>query len=309
MRVLFMGSPEFALPSLGVLAAEYDVIAVYTQPDRKAGRGRKLQQPPVKSLATDLGLPVFQPINLRSKEITDTIRKLEPDLIVVAAYGMILPPEILSIPSFGCINVHASLLPRWRGAAPVQAAILSGDSKTGISIMQMDAGLDTGSVYSQHVLEIHEDETGGQLTHRLADLGAKAISESLPLILTGDLAPAPQDDTLATYAPMLKKSDGQLNFNMPAPKLALQVRAYEPWPSSYLEWKTTRLVIRSASAVDMRDHPPGSCFVYNRFPAVAANPGALILKSIQPAGKKTMDGDTFLNGAKDFPNGRITNAT
>lgn len=308
MRVIFMGSPEFALPSLEVLAAEYNVVGVYTQPDRRSGRGRKLKEPPVKSLAKELGLSIYQPTSLRSDENLETTRKLEPDLIIVAAYGMILPPEILSIPSFGCINIHASLLPRWRGAAPVQAAILSGDSKTGVSIMQMDAGLDTGPVYSQHMLDIHENETGGELAWRLAELGAKSLQGSLPSIISGDLTAMPQDDNFATYAPMLKKTDGQLSFTSPASKLALQVQAYEPWPSSFFEWKKIRLVIRGAYAIDLNDHPPGTCFVHNHFPAVAANPGALVITSIQPAGKKIMGGDTFLNGAKDFPHGRITNS-
>jgi methionyl-tRNA formyltransferase len=309
MRVLFMGSPEFALPSLKALSQNHDVLAVFTQPDLKAGRGMKLQPSPVKILASRLDLTVYQPDSFKDQTTIDLILQLDPDVIVVAAYGKILPFEILSIPKVACINVHASLLPRWRGAAPVQAAILAGDELTGISIMQMDPGLDTGPVYVQESTRISSTETGGELINRLAELGATTLLKALPAIYSGELPVHNQVDDDATYAPMLKKSDGLLDFVQPAIDLARQVRAYEPWPSSFFHWNKKRIVVRAAEAVDVDDLPPGACLEYNRLPAVAADPGVLVLHTVQPAGKNQMSGDIFLIGAKDFRDGRITNTS
>lgn len=309
MRILFMGSPEFALPSLEALAAKHEVVAVFTQPDQPAGRGRQMQPPAVKSLAISLGLPLHQPPSLSTKKTQELIRRIGPDVIIVAAYGKILPEEILSIPQFGCINVHASLLPRWRGAAPIQAAIFAGDEETGVSIMRMDPGLDTGPVYLQKKIPILPEDTGGELSKRLATLGATALIESLPGILAGNIVAQVQDNSLSTYAPMLKKKDGELDFNKPAISLALQVRAYEPWPTSYFVLKSTRIVVRASQAIASDTHLPGTCFELNRFPAIAANPGTLVLSTVQPAGKRAMPGDTFMNGAKDFRNERITHTT
>lgn len=306
MRIIFMGSPEFALPSLEALHRSHDVIAVYTQPDRRSGRGRKLLPPPVKELAEQLAITIYQPSSLKDENVSQDIQSMQPDMIVVAAYGKILPPEILNIPKIACINVHASLLPRWRGAAPIQAAILSGDDVTGISIMRMDPGLDTGPVYYQATTKIASDETSGELSRRLAILGATALESTLSRILNQQLEPQPQVEALATYAPILKKEDGLLNFRNTASYLARQVRAYEPWPSSFFYWKRNRLVIRSAEAIDHKPLPYGTCLEYKSFPAIAADSGILVLRNIQPAGKRSMPGDTFLNGAKDFCDGRIT---
>ncbi len=301
-----MGSPTFALPSLNALDETYGVQAVFTQPDRRAGRGRQLQEPPVKARATELGIPIYQPSSLKDPKIDELINDLSPDVIVVAAYGQILPADILKIPRVGCINVHASLLPRWRGAAPVQAAIYAGDPVTGISIMKMDQGLDTGPIYTQESLEITDSETGGELTTRLAEIGSSLLIQSLPEVVSGKLLPSPQDETLATYAPMLKKADGWLDFNRPAIDLERQIRAYEPWPSSYFIWRSDRIVVRRAEAIANGDLPPGTCHSKNRVPAIAANPGTLLLHIVQPAGKRAMQGKTFLNGAKDFLDGRIS---
>ena len=309
MRILFMGSPDFALPSLEALAANYEIVAVFTQPDQRSGRGRQMTPPPVKVRAISLGLPLYQPDSLKDVTTQDIIKEIGPDVIVVTAYGKILPDEILSIPHVGCINVHASLLPRWRGAAPIQAAILAGDEETGITIMQMDPGLDTGPIYAQERLPISSTDTGGVLSLRLATLGASTLIDAMPGILTGNIQAVSQEESLATYAPMLKKKDGELDFLKPASSLALQVRAYEPWPSSYFIWNDTRIVVREARAKESESNAPGTCLEYDRFPAVAANPGILVLTTIQPAGKKAMPGDTFLNGAKDFCNERITNPT
>jgi methionyl-tRNA formyltransferase len=306
MRLLFMGSPEFALPTLKALDQQFNVIGVFTQPDRKAGRGRRLQSPPVKELAEKLGIPVYQPSSLKKLETQDLIKELAPDAIIVTAYGKILPNEILTIPTIACVNIHASLLPRWRGAAPIQASILAGDEITGVSIMRMDSGLDTGPIYQQASIKIFPDETSGELSKRLAMLGAETLMKVLPAIFKNKLKEQAQDDSIATYAPMLKKSDGLLIFSHPAISLARQVRAYEPWPSSFFIWKGSRIVVREAEAVIAGDYPPGKCLEYNRLPAIASDPGILVLHTIQPAGKRAMPGDTFLNGAKDFTDGRIT---
>jgi methionyl-tRNA formyltransferase len=306
MRLIFMGSPEFALPTLEALDQHFEVTGVFTQPDRKAGRGRQVQSPPVKLLAESLGIPVFQPSSLKNPETQYLIQELAPDAIIVTAYGKILPREILNMPAIACINIHASLLPRWRGAAPIQAAILAGDELTGVSIMRMDPGLDTGPIYHQASIKIHPNETSGELSQRLAKLGAETLIKTLPAISKNELIERAQDDTSPTYAPTLKKSDGLLIFSQPASILARQVRAYEPWPSSFFMWRGSRVVVRKAEAVDTGDYPPGKCLEYNRLPAIASNPGILVLHMIQPAGKRAIPGDTFLHGAKDFIDGRIT---
>jgi methionyl-tRNA formyltransferase len=306
MRLVFMGTPTFAVPSLKALIHHYDVVSVITQPDRKAGRGRQIRYSPVKELALESNIPINQPETLRNASVVDSLEQLAPDLIIVAAYGKILPADILQIPKVACINVHASLLPRWRGAAPVEAAILAGDLQTGISIMQMDPGLDTGPVYHQAAINILDGETGGELTDRLAQLGASLLIDSLSGIIAQEIEAIPQDDARATYAPLLKKSDGQLQFDRSAEMLERQLFAYEPWPTSYFYWKNTRVVVRSGKAIEVTKQPPGICLIKNGNPAIMANPGALLLETIQPAGKKAMSGKDFLNGVKDFQNGRIT---
>lgn len=306
MRIVFMGSPEFAIPSLNALHESFQVVGVVTQPDRPAGRGRELRLSPVKRRAEQLGLPVMQPHTLREPTSVDEIEALSPQVIVVAAFGQILPTSILDLPELGCLNVHASLLPRWRGAAPVQAAIYHGDRETGVTIMQMDPGLDTGPILTQRSTPIHADETGGRLTERLSRLGADLLVETLPRYARGEIDPRPQDDQVATYAPMLKKSDGELGFNRDAEALQRQVQAYEPWPTSFFTWKNRRIVVRSAHAVRSAGAPPGTTFVQDDKPAIAAGLGALILDVVQPAGKRRMRGEAFLNGAPDFPNSQLS---
>ena len=213
-RVIFMGSPDFALPTLGALMQATNVVGVVTQPDRQAGRGRVLRPPPVKRLAQGRQIEVIQPKRLKEKAALETLERWQPDLIVVAAFGQILRKDVLELPPHGCINVHASLLPRWRGAAPIQAAILAGDAQSGITIMRMDAGLDTGPILSQKAVPLAPDETAGSLSAKLAQLGADLLLETLPPYLTGELQARPQDDALSTYAPMLKKADGELDFSL-----------------------------------------------------------------------------------------------
>src|SRR5512134_2078708 len=211
-RVVFMGSPDFALPALKALAEHYDVVGVVTQPDRGSGRGRELKPPPVKTLALELGIPVMQPEKLRLPEAMEQLRAWSPDLIVVAAFGQILKKDVLELPRYGCINVHASLLPRWRGAAPINAAILHGDEATGVTIMKMDVGLDTGPMLSQRSIRLTREDTAGSVFEKLSTLGADLLIETLPDYLSGKLAPVPQQEEGATYAPMLKKEEGRLDF-------------------------------------------------------------------------------------------------
>lgn len=304
MKVLFMGSPEFAIPSLDALSEEHDIdiVGVFTQPDRPAGRGRKLRSSPVKLRSNELGLSIYQPSSLKSLEIVSTIQALNPDLIVVAAYGRILPPSVLELPKFGSINVHASLLPRWRGAAPIQAAIRAGDPESGVTIMKMDPGLDTGPILSQRQLEIFSSDTGGELSERLAILGATLLMETIPEYLSGELRPKNQDEKMATYAPLLKKSDGRLDFLRSAIELERQVRAYEPWPTSFFEWRARRICIHRADALTDDTLSPGTVGMIDNSPAIGANPGILLLQIVQPAGKKEMLAEDFLRGAAGFLN-------
>ncbi|GAB4578326.1 MAG: methionyl-tRNA formyltransferase [Anaerolineales bacterium] len=298
-KIVFMGSPEFALPTLHALAEHYPVVGVITQPDQPAGRGRTLTPPPIKTLAQQLGLPLIQPRRLRDPEPMAQLHAWHPDLIVVAAFGQILRPAVLDLPEFGCINVHASLLPRGRGAAPIQAAILNGEQETGVTIMKMDAGIDTGPMLSRRALAIDPNETAGTLSPKLAQLGAELLLETLPPYLRGELAPQPQDDSLATYAPMLKKEDGALDLAQPAETLARKVRAYNPWPGAYLEWTGGGLKIHRAHA-EQGTVPIGHLTRAGKLPAVGTASGLLVLDEVQPPGKKPMAGQVFLNGARDW---------
>jgi methionyl-tRNA formyltransferase len=312
-RIVFMGSPDFAVPALETLIASgggesawdgiesrpYDVIGVVTQPDRPAGRGRTLVPPAVKLAAQALGLPIIQPERLRTPEAMEQLRAWSPDVIVVAAFGQILRQEVLDLPKFGCINVHASLLPRWRGAAPIQAAILAGDAQTGITIMKMDVGVDTGSLLSQRSIPILPEDTAGSLFGKLSRLGAELLLETLPLYLRGEIQPQPQDDSQATYAPMLKKEDGLLDFNRPAEELARRVQAFNPWPGAFMLWQYVPLKILKAH-VFAGKAKIGERVIIQGLPAVAAQEGLLVLEEVQPAGKKPMPGKAFSAGARGW---------
>jgi methionyl-tRNA formyltransferase len=227
-----MGSPDFAVPSLEALCASYTVVGVVTQPDRPAGRGGTVVLPAIKVAALRLGIPVIQPEKLRQPDAMEQLQAWSPDVIVVTAFGQILRPVVLDLPRFGCINVHGSLLPRWRGAAPIQAAILAGDKETGITIMKMDAGVDTGPILSQRYIPIAPDDTGGSLFAKMSTLGAELLLDTLPRYLSGELIPQPQPEEGATYAPMLKKEDGLLDFTRPAVELERRVHAMNPWPGA-----------------------------------------------------------------------------
>lgn len=311
-RIVFMGSPEFALPTLRALVGCYPVVGVVTQPDRPAGRGRKLTPPPVKLLAQALGLPVIQPRRLREPEAMEQLRAWAPELIAVAAFGQILRPEVLDLPRHGCVNVHASLLPRWRGAAPVQAALLHGDQQTGVTIMRMDPGIDTGPILSQRAVPIEPEETAGELSERLAQVGANLLIETLPAYLSGELQPTSQDDRLATYAPMLGKAAGWLDFTQPAEALARQVRAFNPWPGAFTHWQGAALKVHRARAVEATVDPetePGQAVVTLGQPAILTGRGLLVLDQVQPAGKKPMPGKDFLQGARGWEGARLAKLT
>ena len=304
-RIVFMGSPDFALPTLQALIDHFKVIGVVTQPDRPAGRGRNLTPPPVKILAEERGLQVIQPRGHKDSQAMEQLHAWEPDLVVVVAFGQILRPATLNLPPLGCINVHASLLPRWRGAAPIQAAILQGDSQTGVTIMKMDPGIDTGPLLRQQTIPIAQDETGGSLAPKLAQLGAELLIDTLPAYINGDLKPQAQQGK-ATYAPMLKKSDGQLEFTQSAQEIERKVRAFNPWPGAFLDWQGGRLKIHRARVVDKIEHgtkvlsKPGKQSVYEGYPAVISMEGSLVLEQVQPAGKKVMSGEVFLRGAREW---------
>lgn len=301
IRVVFMGSPEFALPSLEKLSTSYEVCGVVTQPDRASGRGRELKPPPVKVLAQRLGIPVMQPEKLRLPEPMEQLRIWAPDLIVVAAFGQILKPDVLNLPRYGCINVHASLLPRWRGAAPVNAAILAGDAQTGVTIMGMDVGLDTGPMFARRSVQIGPGDTTGTLLDVLSQLGADLLHESLPRILSGEIKPEPQPEDGMTYAPMLKKEDGLLDFGRSADELERRVRAMNPWPGAWFPWNGSPFKVARASVHPTGgSHPVGERMSLDGRPAVACSQGTLILEDVQPPGKKVMPGKAFLAGARDW---------
>jgi methionyl-tRNA formyltransferase len=294
-----MGSPDFSLPTLRALAEVYKVVGVVTQPDRVSGRGRELRPPPVKPLAQELDIPVIQPEKLRQPEAMEQLRLWNPDLIVVAAFGQILKKDVLYWPRFGCINVHASLLPRWRGAAPINAAILHGDEETGITIIKMDVGLDTGPMLTQRSIPLTREDTAGSVFEKLSQLGADLLIETLPDYLSGKIEPVPQPEEGMTYAPMLKKEEGRLDFTHPADELERRVRAFHPWPGAFMDFDGTLLKIHRAH-VEKGDAEMGQRLMYGDQPAVGAGNGLLVLDEVQPAGKKSMSGKSFLAGARHW---------
>ncbi|MEA4811244.1 MAG: methionyl-tRNA formyltransferase [Anaerolineaceae bacterium] len=299
-RLVFMGSPDFALPTLQALYEQYEVAGVVTQPDRPAGRGKTMQPCAVKALAATLRLPVYQPVSLKSEEAYRVISEWNPDFIVVVAFGEIIPKAMLSLPPHACLNVHASLLPRWRGASPIQAAIAAGDAKTGVTIMQMDAGLDTGAILSQREVPLRPGTNAGELSDQLAFLGAKSLMDLLPSYLNGKLVAVPQPEAGATYAPKLSKEDGCLDLSRAAGILARRVDAFQPWPGTFLELLKGRLKVLKAHAHDSYDVQQGMRYVVNGYPAIGTAESLLVLDKVQPEGKKAVDGRDFLNGQKDW---------
>lgn len=314
-RTVFMGTPEFAVASLDALvAASTEIVGVFTRPDRPAGRGQRLDQSPVKRYADDHGLPVFQPDSFRSSAELSRLRDLCPELIVVAAYGVILPPPVLDLPPFGCINVHGSLLPRHRGASPIAAAILAGDREAGVTIMKMDAGVDTGPTLASAALPVLAGDTTGSLTDRLAVLGADLLVQTLPPWLRGELEATPQGDDGATFAPRIAKEDGRIDWHEPAAVIERRVRAYQPWPAAFTTWDGQLLKVIGAR-VDARrpleiDPSPsptpdglgvGTVVAGPRgTAAVVTGDGLLWLETVQLQGRKTTPIRAFLAGARGF---------
>jgi methionyl-tRNA formyltransferase len=302
VRVVFMGTPEFAVPSLQKLIQTQTVVGVVTQPDRPAGRGRKLRPSPVKVAAETAAVPLYLPKSLRSEESAAPLRIWQPDVIVVAAFGQILRPHVLNLPPYGCINVHASLLPRWRGASPIQHAIMAGDSETGITLMRMDEGLDTGPIYVQEPVPIRVNDTASTLHDRLAELGAELLGRHLDDIVAGNVAAVEQNDDLATYAPLIKKEAGQLDWQRSSVELDRHVRAMTPWPGAFTSWQGERLKILACQPTQkgLSAAQPGEVFSRNDTVLVQTGDGALQLDELQLAGKRAMRVSDFIRGRPDF---------
>ena len=308
IRTVFMGTPEFALPTLeGVLAAGLPVVGVYTQPDRPSGRGKQLTPPPVKQLAVSRGLPVFQPLKLRLPEVVAQLQELAPDLIVVVAYGQILPKSVLDIPRYGCINVHASLLPRWRGAAPINHAIMAGEDETGVTTMYMDVGLDTGDMLVKRTTPIGPLETAGDLHDRLAGLGRAAMEETIHRLCAGTLERVPQDDALSCYAPLLKKEHGLIDWARPARELHNQVRGLDPWPGAY-SWLAGEMLKLAHTRPGTEGHAaePGTVLGIDADGLrIACGQGVLCVGELQLPGRKRLPAADFLRGCPLPPGTRL----
>jgi methionyl-tRNA formyltransferase len=296
LRIVFAGTPDFSVPPLrALLAAGHEVIAAYTQPDRPAGRGRKLSASPVKQVALEHGVPVLQPANFRATPDLEALEALRADLMVVVAYGLLLPQRVLDAPRLGCVNIHASLLPRWRGAAPIQRAILAGDAETGITIMRMEAGLDTGPMLHIRRLPIAPEETGGSLHDRLSLLGAEALLEVLPRIAAGTAEPQRQDDAQATYARKIRKEEARIDWSRPAVEIERQVRAFNPWPVAETLHAGEPLRVWQARAMRGAGSPGAVLGAGREGIDVGTGEGVLRVLSLQLPGKRPTDARDFLN--------------
>lgn len=301
LHIVFAGTPEFTLPCLDALAAStYELLAVYTQPDRPAGRGRKLQASAVKSWAINHQVPIYQPLNFKTEEAVAELAALKPDLLVVIAYGLILPQRILTLPRLGCINVHASLLPRWRGAAPIQQAIFSGDRETGVTIMQMDIGMDTGDKLAEVSCPITDHDTAGSLHDKLAELAVAPLLKTIDALATGTAKPQVQDNNLATYAAKIKKEDAAINWQKTAIEIDRQIRAFNPWPIAYTQAGEELLRIHRAYIVDTTSSKaPGTILALDkRGMLVATAKQAIMVETIQFSGSRVMTVADWLNAGR-----------
>ncbi len=289
-RIVFAGTPEFAATHLAaLLRAGIMPVAVYSQPDRPAGRGQQLQMSPVKQLAVQHGIAVEQPVNFKSDEARQRLSAYQPDLLIVVAYGLLLPQAVLDIPRLGCVNVHGSLLPRWRGAAPIQRALLAGDRETGVELMRMEAGLDTGPVLASARTPVSADDTGGSLHDRLASLGAELLVSQLPNLLRGELVPQPQNDALATYAKKLEKAEAVIDWSQPAVQIDRQIRAFNPWPVAQTTLGAETLRIWFSKTSDRTSHAEPGTIIEQQADAllVATGDGVLAITELQwPGGKR-----------------------
>ncbi len=300
MKIVFFGTPDFAVPSLRVLIASgYDIAAVVTQPDRLKGRGHLLSRPPVKELAGSKGIPVLQPSGIRTPEFLDELSSYEPDAIVVVAYGKFIPPPVLKLPSMGCINVHASLLPKYRGAAPIQWAIISGDTVTGVTTMLMDEGLDTGKILLQEETEIAADDNALTLSNRLSEIGAALLPRTLEGLNSGSVRPVPQTGE-PTFAPILKKEDGLIDWSLPAQKLVDLIRGTYPWPGAYSFLGGQRLTVVRAKVLNgnRRGDPGRIERIGNEEVHVSTGMGLLSVLEVKPEGRKSMPASSFMRGKR-----------
>ena len=303
LKVVFMGTPAFAVPALDALSdAGCDIVGVFTQPDRRAGRGRRLTAPPVKQAAIERGLPVSQPASLRrDADARSHIASLKPDVIVVVAYGLFLPADTLAAPPLGALNIHPSLLPKYRGPSPVATAILEGDATTGVTLMQLDEGMDSGPIIAQRETPIDAHETAETLTARLFDMGAQLLADTLPSWRTGEIAPMTQVESEATITSLMKREDGAIDWTRPADYIARQVRAYHPWPGTFTRWNGRQLKIYQASALEMpADAAPGTVVMLPQGVGVATGDGVLLLRRVQIEGRQAADIADFTRGYRDF---------
>ncbi len=303
LRIIFAGTPDFAARHLdALLASGHQVVGVFTQPDRPAGRGKKLMPSPVKALAEERGLPVFQPASLRPEDNQRLVAELQADVMVVVAYGLILPKAVLAMPRLGCINVHGSLLPRWRGAAPIQRSLWAGDAETGVTIMQMDVGLDTGDMLYKLACPITAEDTSATLYDKLASLGPQGLIETLKQLASGTAVPEAQNESLATYAEKLSKDEARVDWTLPAVQLERCIRAFNPWPMSWFEVDGQPVKIWTASVVPGNtDAEAGTLLDASRQGIqVATGDGILNLLSLQPAGKKAMSAQDLLNSRREW---------
>lgn len=301
MKVVFMGTPDFAVGTLeAIIEAGHDVRAVITQPDKPKGRGKEMSMPPVKETALKYNIPVVQPVKVRTKEFIDEVKSFEADVIVVVAFGRILVPEIINMPKYGCINVHASLLPKYRGAAPIQCAVVNGDKESGVTTMLMNEGLDTGDILLQEVVTLAENETGGSLFDKLACVGASLLVKTLEGLERGEITPVAQDDAKATHVAMIKKEDGRIDFNKSAYEIECLVRGFNPWPSAYTFLNGKMLKVWSASVSQQEyEGTPGQIVELTKDAIVVKTKDkALLIKELQLEGKKRMPADAFLRGVQ-----------
>ena len=312
MRVVFMGTPEFAVPSLEhLILNQYQVVAVYTQPDRPAGRGRSMVPSPVKKAALTRALPVLQPVSLKDKDAVAQLAGFSPDVIVVAAYGQILPQSVLDIPEYGCINIHPSLLPKYRGASPVAAAILSGDDFTGVSIMLLDRGLDTGPVFIRAAVPVSPQDTTGSLTVKLSLVAARLLQEVMVRWPRGEIAPQPQNASEATCCGQFTKEEGEIDWELPTVDIWRRVRAFNPWPGCYTRWRGRQLKIIEAVPLPREGKiEAGKVVALDREEAafgVCTGDGVLGISNVQLEGKRTMSAAEFFRGQRDFSGAVLPN--